>query len=203
LIVVAASLLGATPDVQDGETPVTIRNINEGHNLWRPVIILHGPGHQPFALSEPRRPWRLGEKDETEEFLPLPEQDASVYGIVVAERVHPVNSPLATTEVEASGDALLSIAAMLSLTNDGFVAAPAVLLPTAVGETTCRRRMPMLAEADGPAEAVPVAMASMILVRRRARLNPPEPSRSHSRRNLDPDRAFAIAQRPSIRVRGR
>jgi hypothetical protein len=50
-----------------------------------------------------------------------------------------VNSPLATTEVEASADALLSIVAMVSLTNDGFVAAPAVLLPTAVGETTCRR----------------------------------------------------------------
>jgi hypothetical protein len=85
LIVVAASPLGATPDVQGGETPgryqAIIRNTNEGHNFWRPVIILHGPGHQPFALSDPATTVA-----ETEELLPLPEQDASVYRVVVAKR---------------------------------------------------------------------------------------------------------------------
>jgi hypothetical protein len=141
LIVASAVVLGDLPGVQGGEATgryqVTIRDTNDGQNFSPPVLILHGAGYRLFELGEPATMalWKLAEEGETGEFLPLPEQDAAVREVVVAKRMHRQRSPVVTTEVEAPASTLLSMAAMLSLTNDGFVAARAVRLPEAVGET--------------------------------------------------------------------
>ena len=140
MIVASVIVLGDLPDAQSGEATgryeVIIRNTNAGQNFSPPVLILHGPGYRLFELGEPATValWKLAEEGETGEFLPLPEQDAAVREVVVAERVHRQRSPVVTAEVDASADTLLSVAAMLSLTNDGFVAAREVRLPGAVGD---------------------------------------------------------------------
>ena len=53
--------------------------------------------------------------------------------IIVGRPVHRRDSPVVTTAVEAPPDILISVAAMLSLTNDGFVAARSIALPATVG----------------------------------------------------------------------
>lgn len=141
LIVASVVVLGDLPGGQGGEATgryqVTIRNTNDGQNFSPPVLILHAAGYRLFELGEPATValWTLAEEGETEEFLPLPEQDGAVHKVVVAERVHRQRSPVVTAEIEAPAGTLLSMAAMLSLTNDGFVAARAVPLPGGVGET--------------------------------------------------------------------
>jgi Spondin_N len=141
LIVAAVVVLGDLPGGQGGEATgryqVTIRNTNDGQNFSPPVLILHANGYRLFELGEPATValWTLAEEGETGELLPLPEQEAAVRKVVVAERVHRQRSPVVTAEVEAPASTLLSMAAMLSLTNDGFVAARAVPLPGAVGES--------------------------------------------------------------------
>jgi Spondin_N len=141
LIVASAVVLGDLPGGQGGEATgryqVTIKNTNDGQNFSPPVLIVHAAGYQLFELGEPATAalWTLAEEGETGEFLPLPKLDPAVRKVVVAERVHRQRSPVVTAEVEAPASTFLSMAAMLSLTNDGFVAARAVPLPATVGQT--------------------------------------------------------------------
>ena len=53
--------------------------------------------------------------------------------VIIGKPVHRRSSPVFTTALEAPGVLLISVAAMLSLTNDGFVAARSVGLPDEVG----------------------------------------------------------------------
>ena len=56
--------------------------------------------------------------------------------VIVGRPVHRRNSPVFTTALETPPDLLVSVAAMLSLTNDGFVAARSIALPADVGAST-------------------------------------------------------------------
>lgn len=114
---------------------LTIANTNQGQNFSPPVIVLHGAGWRMFELGAPASVelWRLAEDGSTAEFEAL--ADPEISRVLVAPRVHRENSPVVSTTFEAPTDRLISIAAMLSLTNDGFVAARAVPLPAAIGET--------------------------------------------------------------------
>jgi hypothetical protein len=69
-------------------------------------------------------------------FQPLAETDSTVRDLVVGKAVHRRDSPVVTTAFEAPVDLLVSVAAMLSLTNDGFVAARSVPLPGEVAAST-------------------------------------------------------------------
>ena len=60
----------------------------------------------------------------------------TVRRVVVGEPVHRRTSPDVTVELAVPSDLLISVAAMLSLTNDGFVAARSVELPGEVGAST-------------------------------------------------------------------
>jgi len=121
-----------------GVYELTIRNTNPGQNFSPPVIILHDAGYRLFELGQPATAalWRLAEDGVTAEFLPLTDTDAAVREVMVGKAIHRRNSPEVTLEIEASRELLVSLAAMLSLTNDGFVAARSVPLPTEVAATT-------------------------------------------------------------------
>jgi Spondin_N len=139
---VAVALLGlAEPghaSEPGGVYALTIRNTNTGQNFSPPVIILHDAGYRLFEFGRPATValWRLAEDGVTSEFLSLAETDAAVQEVIVGEAVHRRNAPVFTTEIETSSDVLVSVAAMLSLTNDGFVAARSVALPTEVAAAT-------------------------------------------------------------------
>ena len=115
---------------------LTIRNTNSGQNFSPPVIVLHTAGFRLFELGQPATEalWRLAEDGSTAEFQAL--ADPEVRGVVVGRPVHRRNSPVVTTAFETSPDSLISVAAMLSLTNDGFVAARSIALPEHVGAST-------------------------------------------------------------------
>jgi hypothetical protein len=115
---------------------VTIRNTNPGQNFSPPVIVLHGPGYRLFELGQPATVelWRLAEDGSTTEFQAL--ADPAVREIMVGRSVHRRDSPTFTTAIEAPSGLLISVAAMLSLTNDGFVAARSIALPADVGAST-------------------------------------------------------------------
>jgi Spondin_N len=117
---------------------LTIRNTNPGQNFSPPVIILHDAGYRLFELGQPARValWRLAEDGVTTEFLSLAETHATVHQVIVGKAVHRRNAPVFTTEFDAPPGLLISVAAMLSLTNDGFVAARSVPLPAEVAATT-------------------------------------------------------------------
>jgi hypothetical protein len=115
---------------------LTIRNTNPGQNFSPPMIVLHGRAYRLFELGQPATEalWRLAEDGSTAEFQAL--ADPAVRAIVVGRPVHRRNSPVFTTAFEAPPDLLISVAAMLSLTNDGFVAARSIALPADVGAST-------------------------------------------------------------------
>lgn len=112
---------------------LTIRNTNTGQNFSPPVMILHTPEYGLFELGEPATVelWRLAEDGSTAEFQAL--ADAAVRAVIVGRPVHRRDSPVFTTAFEAPPDLLISVGAMLSLTNDGFVAARSIALPANVG----------------------------------------------------------------------
>jgi hypothetical protein len=116
-----------------GRYEVTIANTNPGQNFSPPVLVLPRPDYRLFELG--RAPsealWQLAEEGSTAAFEAL--DDPAVHAVVVAPGVHRRDSPVVTTELEAPESLLLSLVAMLSLTNDGFVAARALALPAAVG----------------------------------------------------------------------
>lgn len=115
---------------------LTIRNTNPGQNFSPPVMILHTQAYQLFELGQPATVelWRLAEDGSTAEFRAL--ADPAVRAVTVGQPVHRRNSPVFTTVLETPPDLLVSVAAMLSLTNDGFVAARSIALPAHVGAST-------------------------------------------------------------------
>ena len=100
------------------------------------MIVLHGPDFRLFELGQPASEalWRLAEDGSTAEFQAL--ADPEVRAIIVGRRVHRQDSPVVTTALQTAPDLLISVAAMLSLTNDGFVAARSIALPADVGAST-------------------------------------------------------------------
>ena len=117
----------------DATYEVIIANTNPGQNFSPPVLVLHSPAYRLFELGEPPSEalWQLAEEGATAAFEAL--DDSAVHSVVVAPAVHRRDAPVVTTAFEAPEDVALSLVAMLSLTNDGFVAAQAVALPPAVG----------------------------------------------------------------------
>jgi hypothetical protein len=115
---------------------LTIRNMNPGQNFSPPVTILHTPEYRLFELDQPATVelWRLAEDGSTAEFQAL--VDPAVRAVLVGRPIHRRNSPVFTTVFETRPNLLLSVAAMLSLTNDGFVAARAIALPADIGAST-------------------------------------------------------------------
>ncbi len=97
------------------------------------MLVLHRPGYALFEVGRPAGEalWQLAEEGSTAAFEAL--ADPAVQAVVIAPAVHRRSSPVVTTTLEAPDEAELSLAAMLSLTNDGFVAARALTLPQAVG----------------------------------------------------------------------
>ena len=136
IVVAVMALIGLAP--AQGSEPaagyeLTVRNTNPGQNFSPPVILLHAP---EYRLFEPGRPasealWRLAEDGSTAEFQAL--ADPAVHSVVVGKPVHRRTSPIFITELAAPSTRLISVAALLSLTNDGFVAARSVGLPEDVG----------------------------------------------------------------------
>ena len=139
IVIGVVALVGWAP-ARGGEPAagyeLTIRNTNQGQNFSPPVIVLHTPEYRLFEPGQPASTplWRLAEDGSTSEFQALVEP--AVRRVVVGEPVHRRTSPVFTTELAAPGDLLVSVAAMLSLTNDGFVAARAIELPGEVGAST-------------------------------------------------------------------
>ena len=138
IVAISGSASLAAPDATSGGMPpgryqVIIANTNPGQNFSPPVLVLHRPAYRLFELGRPASEalWQLAEEGATAAFEAL--GDPAVHAVVVAPAVHRRNSPVVTTELEAPEGLALSLAAMLSLTNDGFVAAQAVALPAAVG----------------------------------------------------------------------
>ena len=129
-LAIAAPAAGSMPL---GRYQVIIANTNPGQNFSPPVLVLHRPGYRLFELGRPASEalWQLAEEGATVAFAAL--DDPAVHAVVVAPAVHRRDSPVVTTELEAPEGLALSLAAMLSLTNDGFVAAQAVALPAAAG----------------------------------------------------------------------
>jgi len=115
---------------------LTIRNTNPGQNFSPPVIVLHTSGFRLFELGQPASEalWRLAEDGSTAEFQALAAPE--VRAVIVGRPGHRRNSPIVTTAFETPPDLLISVAAMLSLTNDGFVAARSIALPADVGAST-------------------------------------------------------------------
>lgn len=134
LIVVASSLAPAAGEEARHDYRLTIENTNPGQNFSPPVIVLHGPDYRMFRVGEPASAplWRLAEDGATADFRAL--DHADVDRVLIGRSVHRRDSPVLTMTFEAAGGRLVSVAAMLSLTNDGFVAAQAVELPERVGE---------------------------------------------------------------------
>jgi hypothetical protein len=138
VLVLVLLLLGrADAGVSEGRYALTIVNTNHGQNFSPPVIILHRPDFRLFELEGPASTelWLLAEDGLTAAFEALPETAPSVREVVVAAPVHRRTSPVVAARFEAQSDLLLSVAAMLSLTNDGFVAARSIALPEQVGAT--------------------------------------------------------------------
>ena len=102
---------------------LTITNTNEGSELLAAGdrATLCGLGdvrdRQPATVEF----WRLAEGSSTAEFEAL--ADSQTREVIVVQSVHRRDSPVFTTTFEAPPELLLSVAAMLSLTNDGLVAA--------------------------------------------------------------------------------
>jgi hypothetical protein len=140
LVAVALLCLADASDASEsgGVYALTIRNTNTGQNFSPPVIILHDANYRLFELGEPATValWRLAEDGATTDFVPLADTDAAVQRVIIGEAVHRRDSPVFTTELEAQPELLISVAAMLSLTNDGFVAARSMPLPADVAATT-------------------------------------------------------------------
>ena len=115
---------------------LTIRNSNTGQNFSPPVIVLHTPDYRLFELGQPATVelWRLAEDGSTAEFQAL--ADPEMRAVMVGAPVHRRTSPVLTTGLEAPPDSLISVATMLSLTNDGCVAARSIALPAEVGAST-------------------------------------------------------------------
>jgi hypothetical protein len=139
---VATAVLGLVParGATAGSYELTIRNINQGQNFSPPVIALHTEEYRLFELGQPATVelWRLAEDGSTAEFEAL--SDPEVREVIVGRSVHRRDSPVFTTTFEAPPDLLVSVAAMLSLTNDGFVAARSVALPEVAVTTTVALR---------------------------------------------------------------
>lgn len=114
---------------------LTIRNTNQGQNFSRPAILLHDPNFSLFRLGEAAsRPlWLLAEEGQSQDFVALGRQDPRVFQVLLGGPVHRRKSPVITLHFESPDDALLSAAAMLTLTNDGFVAAGPLSLPQEPG----------------------------------------------------------------------
>lgn len=132
-------VLGCATPAFAGDQPaqryeLIIENTNPGQNFSPPVIVLHGPDYRMFRVGEPASAplWRLAEDGATADFRAL--DHADVDRVLIGRSVHRRDSPVLTMTFEAAGGRLVSVAAMLSLTNDGFVAAQAVELPERVGE---------------------------------------------------------------------
>jgi hypothetical protein len=139
IIVGVVALVGWAP--AQGSEPaaayeLTIRNTNPGQNFSPPVILLHSPEYRLFEPGQPASEplWRLAEDGSTTEFQAL--ADPEVRAIIVGQPVHRRNSPVFTTALETPPHLLISVAAMLSLTNDGFVAARSLALPEHAGQST-------------------------------------------------------------------
>lgn len=112
-----------------------IENTNTGQNFSPPVLILHSAG---FSLFEPGEPasealWRLAEDGAVKGFLDLRGTEPEIIDVVTGPSVHRRNAPIADIAFEAPADALLSLATMLTVTNDGFAALRAVPLPDRAG----------------------------------------------------------------------
>jgi Spondin_N len=144
LLLVLLLLGRADAGVSEGRYELIIANTNQGQNFSPPVIILHRPDFRLFELEAPASTelWLLAEDGLTAAFEALPATVPSVPKAVVAERVHRQESPVVTARFEAQSDLLVSVAAMLSLTNDGFVAARSIPLPQQVGASA---RVPLRA----------------------------------------------------------
>lgn len=139
----ALALLGAVclpvtaaETVASGRYRLTIVNTNTGQNFSPPVIVLHSADYRMFEVGRPAQEalWRLAEDGATDGFLALQDRDPAIDRILVGPSVHRRNSPIVTLEFEAASGARLSLAAMLTLTNDGFVAVQQVKLPSIVGQ---------------------------------------------------------------------
>lgn len=138
-LLAAALLLAADPAASGEPTAdyeIALENMNAGQNFSPPVIILHSAEFQLFELGEPASDalWLLAEDGMTTAFEDLAGREPGVHEVMVGAPLHRRSSPLFSTRFRAADDLLVSVAAMLSLTNDGFVAARAVPLPQRVGE---------------------------------------------------------------------
>jgi hypothetical protein len=135
----AAALWMAGPghaSESSGVYALTVSNTNGGQNFSPPVIALHTQAYRLFELGQPATVelWRLAEDGSTTEFKALAHPE--LREMIVGRSVHRRQSPVFTTTFETPSELLLSVAAMLSLTNDGFIAARSVPLPIEVAVTT-------------------------------------------------------------------
>ena len=92
--------------------------------------LAQAPGRARRAGCLRSRRWR------TAGFLPLAATDPAVREVIVGKAGHCRNSPEVALGLEASGELLVSVAAMLSLTDDGIVASRSVPLPAELAATT-------------------------------------------------------------------
>lgn len=136
LIAALSTPAAAAENVATGRYQLTIVNTNTGQNFSPPVIVLHTADYRMFEVGRPATEalWRLAEDGATDGFLALQDQDPAIEQVLLGPSVHRRNSPIVTLEFEASSEARLSLAAMLTLTNDGFVAVQQVNLPAIVGQ---------------------------------------------------------------------
>ncbi|MEM7023848.1 MAG: spondin domain-containing protein [Pseudomonadota bacterium] len=142
LLAVSIGVISTLHAAEPARYELTITNTNTGQNFSPPVIVIHDPQWQMFELGEPASEplWRLAEDGAAGGFREL--AAPGVDQVLVGQSVHRRNSPVYSTVIEALPDRLVSVAAMLTLTNDGFMAAQRLALPRAAGESAT---VPLLA----------------------------------------------------------
>ena len=143
IVVGVVALIGWAP--AQGSEPaaayeLTIRNTNPGQNFSPPVILMHRPEYRLFEPGQPASESRSGASPRTARrrssrrwpTLPCARSSSARRSIAATPRSSPPRS-------RRRPYLLISVAAMLSLTNDGFVAARSVGLPEEVGASIDRR----------------------------------------------------------------
>lgn len=119
-----------------GRYELMIFNTNTGQNFSPPVVVLHREGFRLFELGEPASAAlaQLAEDGATGGLRALAEKEPEVIEVLIGPSVHRRRSPIVEMTFDAPPGAKLTLAAMLTLTNDGFTAARAIALPARPGQ---------------------------------------------------------------------
>jgi len=139
------SLAGAQ---QDGARTyrVTVANLTRGQPFTPPLVAVHRPSVELFAVGEPASPrlQELAENGNLQPLVDLAEGSDAVRSAVVGDApLVPESDPAGTgnpyyTSLTVSADGsggFLSVASMLIATNDGIVGLDTVRLPGAVNQS--------------------------------------------------------------------